>query len=457
MIFQINPLAWKPQLVLGAVLAAGVPIGAVAWKSYRTSKSNATIEQASADQSRALGTGGNAKLKANIDATLSSSGMSNAASTPALPLNSFGGMQAWFEGSANPFLTTAQAKDRKLNNSLAKVEAALRRRSDVEEVLILVDENAQKNVANGFVVRREVNAEKTLGEINASSHKPKAVVSIRMRNGSLPVSLADTAGSLVSAALENVNAEDVEVLDERSGARVRARTLDANASIEAREDLALAVACEQQEVQQELLQILATNKSNQSRTLESGVEIEHQQPVGLKENLPYVALDNGGSQQMAWAQAWWWCALVAVFGLAIGICLWWKRSSRPAFQMNANLVNTSNALVENVNTHQGVATLSTFQFWSAPLACALHKCVAEKPALIAATLVQRLDGAPSSRQDVATMMLELEPWAADRILAVLPSRSLDVLENAIKQAAAPVNAQQVRALAETIVSLRNAA
>jgi hypothetical protein len=121
------------------------------------------------------------------------------------------------------------------------------------------------------------------------------------------------------------------------------------------------------------------------------------------------------------------------------------------------LANASGALVENINTLQDAAPLGRFQFWSAPLACSLHKCVAEKPALIAATLVQRLEGAPSARQEVAAMMLELEPWAAERVLGVLPDRSLDVLEHAIKNPGDAVAAQQVRALAEAIVSLRNAA
>jgi hypothetical protein len=58
---------------------------------------------------------------------------------------------------------------------------------------------------------------------------------------------------------------------------------------------------------------------------------------------------------------------------------------------------------------------------------------------------------------VATFLLELEPWAAERILAVLPNRSLDALESAIKQPAAPVAEQHVRALAEAMLSLRNAA
>ena len=54
-------------------------------------------------------------------------------------------------------------------------------------------------------------------------------------------------------------------------------------------------------------------------------------------------------------------------------------------------------------------------------------------------------------------MLELEPWAAERILAVLPNHSLDILEKSIKQPATAATPQQVRALAEAMISLRNAA
>ena len=425
--FQINPLSWKPQLVLGALLAAGVPIAAVAWKSHRASNGVLTIQQVAVDQSGAVDT---TKIKSSIDVIHSSTDLSNGAQT-SLSANSFGGMQAWFEGSSNPFLTTAQAKERKLQDALSKVEAALMRRGDVQTVFILVDEHAQKNSAGGFVVKSEVNAENVLGKSNAPSRKPKAVVSIRMREGSLPISLADSAGSLVSAALVNVDAEDIEVLDERSGTRVRAQMLDLSSSLAAREALAVAVACEQEEVQNDLQKVLAFTNS------------------------PPVVLDVDVLPQSLWTQAW--CAVLGVLGLAGTILIWWKYVSRSSSSTSATLANASGALVENINTLQDAAPLGRFQFWSAPLACSLHKCVAEKPALIAATLVQRLEGAPSSRQEVAAMMLELEPWAAERVLGVLPDRSLDVLEHAIKNPGDLVAAQQVRALAEAIVSLRNAA
>lgn len=430
--FQINPLSWKPQLVLGALLAAGVPIAAVAWKSHRASNGVSTIQQVAMDQPGAPGAVDTTKIKSSIDVIHSSTDVSNGAPTSS-SANSFGGIQAWFEGSSNPFLTTAQAKERKLQDALSKVEAALMRRGDVQTVFILVDEYAQKNVAGGFVVKSEVNAENVLRKSNAPSRKPKAVVSIRMREGSLPISLADSAGSLVSAALVNVDAEDVEVLDERSGTRVRAQMLDLSSSLAAREALAVAVACEQEEAQHDLQKVLAFTNS------------------------PPVVLDVDVLPQSLWTQAWWWCALLGVFGLVGVIAIWRKHWSRSLSTTSATLANASGALVKNINTLQDAAPPGRIQFWSAPLACSLHKCVAEKPALIAATLVQRLEGAPSARQEVAAMMLELEPWAAERVLGVLPDRSLDVLEHAIKNPGDLVAAQQVRALAEAIVSLRNAA
>jgi len=183
----------------------------------------------------------------------------------------------------------------------------------------------KKNSAGGFVVKSEVNAENVLGKSNAPSRKPKAVVSIRMREGSLPISLADSAGSLVSAALVNVDAEDVEVLDERSGTRVRAQMLDLSSSLVAREALAVAVACEQEEVQHDLQTVLAFTNS------------------------PAVVLDVGVLPQSVWTQAWEWCALLGVLGLVSTILIWWKYVSRSWSTTGATLANASGALVKNMN------------------------------------------------------------------------------------------------------------
>ena len=64
--FKINPLSWKPQLVLGALLAAGVPIAAVAWKSHRASNGVSTIHQVAVDQSGAVDA---TKIKSSIGVT----------------------------------------------------------------------------------------------------------------------------------------------------------------------------------------------------------------------------------------------------------------------------------------------------------------------------------------------------------------------------------------------------
>ena len=77
--------------------------------------------------------------------------------------------------------------------------------------------------------------------------------------------------------------------------------------------------------------------------------------------------------------------------------------------------------------------------------------------MIAATLVERLEDTPTSRYEAAVLLMELEPWAAERILSVLPNHSLDLLEKTIRQPNTPVVAQHVRALAEAVLSLRNAA
>lgn len=453
MTFKINPLMWKPQMVLGAVLAAIVPIGAVVWKTSRASSTMAAQEHIAATRS-------NQAIDSREVAKNSS-----AQAPSSTQEQSLGGIQAWFEGSSNPFLTTAQAKDRKTKDAIVKVEMALKSRGDVESIFILVDESAdalkmqsaatKSEVATGL--RLAAKQEGSTDKNEFSRIKPKAVVSIRMRAGALPVTLVDSAGSLLSAALVNVNAEDIEVLDERSGARVRARTLDVDASNMARENMTLAAECDQEELQ------LALNAVNtfQSPT-NADASQQNQSPqilFGDQDNqtswsAAAVEFKRAVSRQSAWT--WFLCAIGFISG-AVGIAMWRKRGARAAKGMNSVLANSATAVLKNVNQQHGSAALGKFEFWSAPLACALHKCVAEKPALIAAALGERLENTSASRQEVATFLLELEPWAAERILAVLPNRSLDALESAIKQPAAPVAAQHVRALAEAMLSLRNAA
>ena len=453
MIFKMNPLMWKPQMVLGAVLAAIVPIGAVVWKTSRASSTMAAQEQVAATRSN--------------DAIVSRQVVKNssAQSPSSEQEQSLGGIQAWFEGSANPFLTTAQAKDRKTKDAIAKVEMALKSRGDVESVFILVDESADALKTQSAATKSEVAtglrlAAKQEGSTDKNEFariKPKAVVSIRMRAGALPVTLVDSAGSLLSAALVNVNAEDIEVLDERSGARVRARTLDVNASNMARENMALAAECEQEELQLALNAVntfQSPNNANASQQNQSPPIILGNQDNQSSWGAATVDFKRAVSRQSAWI--WLLCAIGFISG-AVGIAMWRKRGAHAAKGMNSVLANSATAVFKNVNQQHGSAALGKFEFWSAPLACALHKCVAEKPALIAAALGERLENTSASRQEVATFLLELEPWAAERILAVLPNRSLDALESAIKQPAAPVAAQHVRALAEAMLSLRNAA
>ncbi len=276
MIFKINPLMWKPQMVLGAVLAAIVPIGAVVWKTSRASSTMVAQEQVAATRSN--------------DAIVARQVVKNssAQSPSSAQEQSLGGIQAWFEGSANPFLTTAQAKDRKTKDAIAKVEMALKSRGDVESVFILVDESADALKTQSAATKSEVAtglrlAAKQEGSTDKNEFariKPKAVVSIRMRAGALPVTLVDSAGSLLSAALVNVNAEDIEVLDERSGARVRARTLDLNASNMARENMTLAAECDQEELQ------LALNAMNtfQSQANNADASKQNQSPQTLSGN-----------------------------------------------------------------------------------------------------------------------------------------------------------------------------
>ena len=453
MTFKINPLMWKPQMVLGAVLAAIVPIGAVVWKTSSASSTMAAQEKVTTTRSN--------------DAIDAREVVKNASvqSPSSAQEQSLGGIQAWFEGSSNPFLTTAQAKDRKTKDAIAKVEMALKSRGDVESIFILVDESADALKTQSAETKSQATTELRLaakqdGPTDKNEFariKPKAVVSIRMRAGALPVTLVDSAGSLLSAALVNVNAEDIEVLDERSGARVRARTLDANASNTARENMTLAAECDQEELQLALNAVntfQSPNNADASQQNQSPQILLGDQDNQSSWGAATVEFKRAVSRQSAWI--WFLCAIGSISG-AVGIAMWRKRGARAAKGMNSVLANSATAVLKNVNQQHGSAELGKFEFWSAPLACALHKCVAEKPALIAAALGERLENTTASGQEVATFLLELEPWAAERILAVLPNRSLDALESAIKQPAAPVAAQHVRALAEAMLSLRNAA
>jgi hypothetical protein len=380
----------KPQVWLGAALAAVLPVGAVMWKTLRT-------------------------VPAAPSARTESPAVVPAAATHAPAAAEPSSFQAWFEGSANPFLTTAQTRERRMKEALAKVEAALLRRGDVQDVLILADDAGDRSSRN--------------------PQKPRAVVSIRMRRGLLPVPLADAAGSLVAAALGGAAAEDVEVMDELTGTRVRAQSLDADASNLARIDLQSDSDCLAQE----------------SRLADAPPAAG---AAGAKNGgrpgdppLPDPAQILAGGQPWApnWIFLWPTTALAVATG--IGALAWWiYRHERPRRGTSALASATAPA-----------APATAPSIWSGPLSCALHQSVAEKPALIAASLVERLESAPSSRQEVATLLLELEPWAARRILSVLPDRSLDLLEASLRQSGAAASPQHVRALAEAMISLRAAA
>ncbi len=138
---RINPFSRKPQVWLGALLAAVVPIGAVTWKSFRSAPG-------AAEQTESIVRNATSPLDKQNPVPPRTQIQSQTQSQAQSQALSMGGIQSWFEGAANPFLTTAQAKDRKLKDALAKVEAALKGRGDVEEVRILVDENAEKILKN---------------------------------------------------------------------------------------------------------------------------------------------------------------------------------------------------------------------------------------------------------------------------------------------------------------------
>jgi hypothetical protein len=90
------------------------------------------------------------------------------------------------------------------------------------------------------------------------------------------------------------------------------------------------------------------------------------------------------------------------------------------------------------------------------LSMALHRQVAEQGTLITTALVERLEqGAPAN--EVAQLLLSLEPWAAERVLKGMPPEALAKVEEALRDPAHDAPMARVRALAEAVISVRVAA
>lgn len=283
------------------------------------------------------------------------------------------GVSDWFSGADNPFLTEDQARERRLRASVGRVEEVIRRRPDVRDVTILATGGAEGRASG-------------------------AVVSISMREGVVPIQLVDAVGTLLSAAVPGLPAEQVTVIDEPTGIRARACGLGTGSGDDGRAALASAQAAPR--------------------------------PV-----VPPPAPTAIASEAPAWP-AWMWAG-----GMAGAACLawalWFWRVGRDAVETDPTALGEEDPI-------------------AGTLSMALHRGVAEQGALITTALVERLEQG-AAPNEVAQLLLSLEPWAAERVLKGMPPESLAKVEEALRDPAHDAPMERVRALAEAVLSVRAAA
>ena len=291
-------------------------------------------------------------------------------------------LSSLFGGADNPFLTEEQARDRRFRESLSKVEEVLRRRPDVRDVTVLASATA-----------------------DGKSTTAGAVVSIRMREGVVPVALVDAVGTLVSAAVPGLKAADVTVIDEATGIRARAVALDEAQSMDGRKALAAAA--------------------------ERAVPARETAPAGVA-----VTATSTATAASAGAPSWMWVAIgLGVAGFAL---IAWMALHRRRADGESGVVPAAEDPIAGT------------------LAMALHRCVAEQGALVTTALVERLEQGASANE-VAQLLLNLEPWAAERLLKGMPPEALAKVEQALRDPAGDAPIASVRALAEAVLSVRAAA
>lgn len=235
---------------------------------------------------------------------------------------------------------------------------------------------------------------------HAEGRGASAVVSIAMRDGVVPVQLVDAAGTLLCAAVPGLQAEQVTVIDEASGIRARACSLGAEGGDDGREALASA-----------------------------------QVPARVIPVAPVIAPSTPSAASQGWP-AWLWAGgAVAAVGLAWTVWFWRTRR-----------MDVTPPLSEVGEEDPIAGTLSM----------ALHRQVAEQGTLITTALVERLEqGVPAN--EVAQLLLSLEPWAAERVLKGMPPEALAKVEEALRDPAHDAPMERVRALAEAVLSVRVAA
>jgi hypothetical protein len=233
-----------------------------------------------------------------------------------------------------------------------------------------------------------------------------AVVTIRMQDGVVPVALVDAVGTLVSAAAPGVKPQDVTVIDESTGIRARAVALDEALSQEGRKALATA----------------AERPVPAARPVTAGAA-------------PSAAA-SGATESSAVGVPWPWITGVVTL-LALFAAAWMFAGRGRAANIHAIAPTAEDPI-------------------AGTLAMALHRCVAEQGALVTTALVERLDQGASAHE-VAQLLLNLEPWAAERVLKGMPPEALHRVEEALRDPAGDAPTTSVRALAEAVLSVRAAA
>lgn len=230
-----------------------------------------------------------------------------------------------------------------------------------------------------------------------------AVVTIQMRQGVVPIALVDATGTLLAAAVPGLRTQDVTVIDERSGIRARAAGMDEQQSAEGRQALVAA----------------------QDAPARPAVTA-----APAPTNPATAAAAPGG---LPWNTIGW----VGGFAVACLVAMMVYRLRMPAVEPDAAAINDDPI--------------------AGTLSMAFHRSVAEQSALIATALVERLEQRGTSANEVAQLLLSLEPWAAERLLKGMPADALAKVEEALRDPAAEAPTRSIRALAEAVLSVRAAA
>jgi hypothetical protein len=240
---------------------------------------------------------------------------------------------------------------------------------------------------------------------DARANGPSAVVTIHMREGVVPLPLVDATGTLLAAAVPGLKAQDVTVIDEVTGIRARAAGLDEQQSAEGRQALVAAQAA----APRSAATVLPVARAAQ----------------------PALA----ASTESGWNTAVWVGGFAAAVAVVVMAYRWRTAPSEPH-------------LIQPASSDDPI---------TGTLSMAFHRSVAEQSALIATALVERLEQRGTSANEVAQLLLNLEPWAAERLLKGMPPESLAKVEEALRDPTGDAPTSSIRALAEAVLSVRAAA